>query len=85
MPSYEPKLEGLGGRQWEALMLWPSEDQGGTSVSEETFPVYRLRGVFENLAQGRSGASALMPRVQTGRAQEGGCLSQRPRRQEGAG
>lgn len=42
----------LGGRQWEDLIPRPSEDQGGTSVSEETFPVYRLEGGFENLAQG---------------------------------
>lgn len=83
--STEPKLEDSRGRQWEVLIPWPSEDQGGTSVSEETFPVYRLEGGFENLAQSRSGASALMPRVQTGRAQEGGCLSQEPRGQEGAG
>lgn len=45
--STEPKLEDFHGRQWEVLIPWPSEDQGGTSVSEETFPVYRLEGALK--------------------------------------
>ena len=49
IPSSESKLEGFHGRQWEVLILQPSEDQEETSISEETFPVYRLRGVGEAL------------------------------------